>query len=420
MRSVLVAARGAPAVRAVAVCRAIGITPVTVVTRSDPQRRHVLAGHVVLDAADCAATTRAGAGCGGYDCADCIVRAAVAAGVDAVHPGWGAVAEDPALARGLAERGIRFVGSPEAALTVVGDTAWAVETAERAGVPVLPHAVGRRMIRALVARHGLPVVLKRSRCRQGEGVRVVRRPAELFAALADHPDWYAEPYVEPARVVGVTVAVDDEGNAAHLCERESLLVAGNRKLLEAAPVHGVPDVLLAAMRADALRLACAFGLLNVVTVEFLVHAGGYTFQEVNPRLTGAYRIAEAVTGIDVIALQLGLAAGSRSIPADPLAGTHAVQGHLFLRPGPPASRVLRRVRLPAERPGVVVDCTLDMGQPVVLDTIAAQVLATGTSRAQAYDRVARAVGGLHLAGVRHHGADIARWCFRRSRALTEV
>ncbi|WP_081916069.1 ATP-binding protein [Saccharothrix sp. NRRL B-16314] len=406
MRSVLIAARGTPAVRAVESCRALGLVPVTVVARSDPQRRHAVAGHVVLD----------DTGCGGYGCVDCVVRAAEDARVDAVHPGPGAVAENPLLARKLAERGIRFVGPPASALAVTGDKGSAAEAAERVGVPVLPHAVGERAIRALVDRHGLPVVLKRSDLHHGDGVRVVRSRADLTAALGGYSGWYAELYVEAARVVGVTVAADDAGHVVRLDERESLLVAGNRKLLEAAPVLGVPDVLVRAMRADAVRLACALGLRNLATVEFLVHPGGYAFLEVNARLTGSYRICEARTGIDLIALQLRLAMGHR-LGHVVTRGTHVAQAHLFVRGGKPG--LLTGVRLPGPRPGVVVDCALDGGLAVVFDTITSQVLATGSSRAQACDRVGRAVADIELAGLSHHGPDIADWCSRRSGASTE-
>jgi biotin carboxylase len=409
MRSVLVVARGAPAVRTVESCGALGLVPVTVVARSDPQRRHATAGHVLLNDADCRA----------YDCVDCVVRAAEQARADTVHPGWGAVAENPLLSERLAERGIRFVGPPAEALRVARDKGMAVAAAERIGVPVLPHATGKRAIRALVARHGLPIVLKPANGNQGVGVRVIRHETELRTALADHPGGYAEQYAEPARVVGVTVAIDHAGTVVRLGERESLLLAGSRKLLEATPVLDVPAALVQAMRADAVRLVRAVGLRNLATVEFLVHPGGYTFLEINARLTGAYRICEAQTGIDLIALQLDLARGRRLTSGRPAVdpGMHVMQAHLYLNGGVP--QWVTRVRLPVTRPGVLVECALEEDRAVLFDTITSQVLATGSTRTQAGNRMARAVAGVELIGLRRHGPDIVDWWAGRASAIAD-
>jgi biotin carboxylase len=410
MTAVLVVARGAVAIRIARSCRALGLTPVPVVARSDPQRRHADPGG--LDAGR-ASPREPGAGravvlgCAtcdqrGYGCVDCVVRAAEAARVDAVHPGWGAIAEDPALARRLAAAGIGFVGPPANALDVAGDKAAAVEEAARIGVPVLPHATGRRAIRAL----GLPVVLKAPGGSQGAGVHVIRDAIALRAALAARSDWYAERHVAPARLIGVTIAVDQTGTAISLGERESLLLAGRRKLVEAAPVLDLAAELTDVMRADALRLVRALGLRALATVEFLVHADGHTFLEVNARLTGGYRTCEACTGLDLIAMQFELSRGGR-VPRPGTGAAHAVQAHLYLCGD--QRQWLNGVRLPPPEPGLRVDCVLDAGAPAGCDPIAGQLLATGSTRTEAGDRLARAVAATELSGLRHHGRDIVDW-----------
>ena len=404
---VLVAGRGAPAVRAAESCRALGLEPVTVVARSDPQRRHVTSGHLTLDDDSCA----------GYDCVDCIVGAAVDAGVEVVHPGSGGIAEDPRLGRSLAERGIGFAGPPPEVLDIVGDRGLVADAAHAVGVPTLPHASGEQAVRDLVARLGLPIALKDSDSLYGDGVRIIQSDAELAEALASGTRPYAERFVDAAQVIGVTVAVDDDGNAAVLGERETLLVAHSRKLLEATPVLGVPETWVRAMRGDALRLVRVLGLRNLATVEFLAHAGGYAFLEMNARLTGGYRVCEAQAGLDLIALQVELALGRRPSPQPPAATrqVHAVQAHLFIHSRP---RLVTQVRLPAPRPGVLVDCVLEGGRPVAFDVIGAQVLATGSGRGQACRRVGRAVAGLELAGLPHAGPEIVQWCSHRYGAAT--
>jgi biotin carboxylase len=412
MRSVLVVGRSTVAKRTAESCAALGITPVAVVAREDPQRGHLAAvrDHVVLGC---------GGACDAYDCVDCVVDAAGRAGVDAVHPGLGGIAENPALGRRLAGLGVRVIGPPPDVLAVTGDKAAAVAVAERIGVPVLPHASGERGIRSLVADHGFPIVLKPADGNQGNGVRVVDDADTLSSALAIGAGWYAETRVDSARVVGMTVAVDDAGTVAVLGEKESLLLAGSRKLVEAGPVLDVPAPLVTAMRADAARLAAELGVRNVATVEFLAGHDGYTFLEVNARLTGSYRMCEAQTGIDLIALQLSLADGrglvTGGLPAEPV--RHLAMTHLYLRAGTPGPWSLTRLRLPEPRDGVRIDCLLDRGVPLRFDSLAAQVLATAASRDRAVAEAVCTVAEIDLAGVAHHALDITTWWADTNQAI---
>ncbi|HET9140038.1 TauD/TfdA family dioxygenase [Actinophytocola sp.] len=411
MRTVLVAGRSVVAKRTMESCAGVGFTPVAVVARSDPQRGHLGAArrHVVLDC-------DRGEACPGYDCVDCVVRAAERAGVDAVHPGLGAIAEDPALGRRLAGLGIRVIGPPPEVLAVTGDKGASVTRAERIGVPVLPHASGARGIRSLVAGHGFPIVLKPVNGNQGNGVVVVGDEHTLSAALAGDAGWYAETHVGAVRVVGMTVAVDEAGTVAVLGEKESLLLAGSRKLVEAGPVLDVPADLVRAMRADAARLAVELGVRNVSTVEFLACRDGYTFLEINARLTGSYRMCEEQTGLDLIALQLRLANGYRLTTVRPGAerAPQVVLAHVYLRAAAPKPGSLTRLRLPRSRAGVRVDCLLAAGRPLPFDSLAAQVMASAADRARAVDAAIGAVAGIELAGVEHHAPDITSWWAERN------
>ncbi|MCX5146390.1 MULTISPECIES: biotin carboxylase N-terminal domain-containing protein [unclassified Streptomyces] len=431
MKRVLIANRGAIAARAVDTFRTLGWSPIAVVALSDPQRLHTLAadGCEYLEGAGLAET---------YDHVGRIVEAARRCGADAVYPGYGALAEDPELPRQLAAAGIAFIGPTAEVLEAARDKEHAVATADRLGLPVLPHATGHRQIAELVKEIGLPVILKPVTGCGGLGVRIVQTEAEAEQALAliaedggagevtgahagsadgeadgdgDGTDWYAERYVEQGRVVGVTVAVDDAGTVHPLGERESLLVDGSMKLLEASPVLGVAPELLERMRRDTARLVTGMGLRGVATVEFIVGARGHYFLEVNGRLPLAYRMCEAQTGLDVVAFQMELAQGAVPAPGRIRVDrdTHCLEARLFIDPaaGGAPGRITALELAP--EPGVTYNCALDVRRPVVLDNIVTQVLACSDGRGAAAGAVLRAVGGSGVSGVAHCAEEIAVW-----------
>ncbi|MEU8961593.1 biotin carboxylase N-terminal domain-containing protein [Streptomyces sp. NPDC048491] len=404
MRKVLIANRGAIAARAIETFRNQGWSPIAVVATSDPQRLHSFAadGCAYLPGTGLAET---------YDHAERIVAAALDCGADAVYPGYGALAEDPELPERLAAAGIAYIGPGAEVLAEARDKERAVGTAGRLGLPVLPHAAGPEAIAALIQDIGLPVILKPVDGCGGLGVRILQTARDTEDALSvmaldDGTDWYAERYVEKGRVVGVTVALDDAGTVAFLGERESLLVDGSMKLLEASPVQGVGPDRLARMRADSARLVTGMGLRNVATVEFIVDAHSHYFLEVNGRLPLAYRMCEAQTGIDVVALQIELAEGGLLSPGAITADreVHCVEARVFIEgPGTIESLSLSPTQ------GALYNCALDVGRPVVLDNIVTQILATGDDRATLARAVLEAVEGSEITGVAHCGADIAAW-----------
>jgi biotin carboxylase len=409
MRRLLVASRGHLALRTIGSCRRVGFSPIAVVAVSDPQRAHVARadGCEHLEGFDQATT---------YDSVDAIVGAALRCNADVVHPGCGALAENPELPARLAASGIRFVGPASSALAEATDKARAVATARRLGIPVLPNAIGRAAIQRLVADIGPPLVVKPARGCLGKGVRVAASSTDVdhaLAAYADHDDAvYAERYVHPLCIVGVSLAVDETGTVVPLGERESVRLAGSLKLVDATPVQSVPPEITACMRRDASRLVVALGLHNVVTVEFIVGHEGHFFLEVNPRLTGAYQMCEAVTGIDIVALQLEIEGGTALHPTEnPIdTGVHCIEARLYVRHddsrvGPPCDR-LQILRL-APVPGVAYSCSIDESRPLVFDNIVVQILATADGRAEAARRIKDALEQSEVLGVEHHGEQIA-------------
>ena len=226
MRRVLVASRGTTAVRTIDACRQRDLSPFAVAAVCEQRPPHVAGadGCVQLDGRTLSET---------YDCADSIVSAASRCQADLVHPGCGALAENPALPRLLAVRGIGVVGSQAAALASANDKGLTVAAAKCLGIPVLPHTTTRAGLDALVAEVGLPLVVKPANGCLGRGVRVVREPEDLEQALAGYAragTWYAERYLERGRLVAITVAVDAAGVCLELGERETLLLAGGFKL----------------------------------------------------------------------------------------------------------------------------------------------------------------------------------------------
>ncbi|MFE2479823.1 biotin carboxylase N-terminal domain-containing protein [Streptomyces sp. NPDC059389] len=432
MRRVLIANRGAIAARAADTFRTLGWSPIAVVASSDPQRLHALAadGCEYLEGEGLAQT---------YDHPGRIVEAARRCGADAVYPGYGALAEDPELPGLLAAAGIAFVGPTAEVLAAARDKDHAVATADRLGLPVLPHATGHERIAKLVADIGLPVILKPVTGCGGLGVRIVRTESEAEQALAligadggdgaeggEGDGWYAERYVEHGAVVGVTVAVDAAATVHPLGERESLLVDGSMKLLEASPVRGVAPELVERMRADTARLVTGMGLRGVATVEFIVGSGpgsgagdggrgvagvGHWFLEVNGRLPLAYRMCEAQTGLDVVALQMELARGVLPAPGRIRVDrdAHCMEARLFIEPAAGAASGRITALELAPEPGVTYNCALDVRSPVVLDNIVTQVLALGGSRGAAAGAVLRAVEGSGVSGVGTCAEEIAVW-----------
>ena len=313
IRRLLVANRGEVAVRIIRTCRALGIE--TVLAASDPDRASL--GARLADRTLCIGP---GPARSSYLSADALLSAAVLSGCDALHPGYGFLAEDPAFALRCAEEGVAFVGPSVAALSLLGDKVAARDAARRSGVPLLagsPELSTSGEAADWAGDVGYPLLLKATHGGGGRGMRHVESEDALHAsfdparaeALATfgHGGLYLERFVAAARHVEVQVAGDGR-DVVHLGDRDCSVQRRHQKLVEEAPAPMLSPSLQADVRHAAVRLAVATGYDNIGTVEFLVEpaSGEYYFLEVNPRLQVEHGVTELVTGVDLVALQIVL------------------------------------------------------------------------------------------------------------------
>ncbi|GAB4321060.1 MAG: pyruvate carboxylase [Dehalococcoidia bacterium] len=322
LRTVLVANRGEIAIRIMRAAAELGIRSVAVYSEDDANSLHVRK-------ADEARPLR-GRGAAAYLDIEQLLSVAAGAGCDAVHPGYGFLAENAEFARRCAAAGVTFVGPTPEALALLGDKAAARALAAREGVPVLAGTHGPVTLdeaKGFMEGLGRPIVIKAVAGGGGRGMRIVRDLAELPAAYErcrsearaafGNGDVYAEQLMERARHVEVQVIADATGAASHVWERECSLQRRNQKLVEVAPSPALSDAVRARLCDAAVRLAAAAGYQSLGTFEFLVDATGgpgddttFAFIEANARLQVEHTVTEEVTAIDLVKAQLQVAGGA--------------------------------------------------------------------------------------------------------------
>ncbi len=332
-RRVLVANRGEIAIRVARACRELGIESVAIFSDADRDAPHVRAA----DRAEWIGPTPAAES---YLSAEAIIAAARRSGAEAIHPGYGFLSESAAFARAVEAAGLVFVGPPAETMEGLGNKLAARRTAVDAGVAVTPGL----LVSAADARPaelddiGYPLLVKAAAGGGGRGVRRVDSPAELDAALGAAGDEalaafgdgtvYVEKLIAPARHVEVQLLGDQAGGLAVLGERDCSVQRRHQKLVEEAPAPNLSEATRAGLADDARRVAPAVPFHNAATVEFLVdQAENRWFLEMNTRLQVEHGVTELVTGIDIVAWQLRVAAGER-LPAavrDPNSRGHAIQ-----------------------------------------------------------------------------------------------
>jgi acetyl/propionyl-CoA carboxylase alpha subunit len=410
----LVANRGEIAARVLRTARAMGIA--TVAVFSDPDRD---APFVAM--ADEAVPLGGAAPADSYLRADAILDAAEATDADAVHPGYGFLAERAEFAAGCRKRGLLFVGPPPEVLAVLGDKLEAKRAAAGAGVPVLPGLAvaglsGEAPVAAASERVGFPLLVKAVHGGGGIGMRVIRDPGDLPAAVeaarrqADaafgSDEVFLERWLEAPRHVEVQLLADAGGRMAHLFERECSVQRRHQKLVEEAPSPAVGPGLRHRLGEAALAVARAVDYVGAGTVEFLLSGDDFWFLEVNARIQVEHPVTEAVTGLDLVRLQLLIAAGDPLPPevsgAEPRG--HAIEARLYAEDPAaeflPQAGVLHRFRV-AGGPGVRVDAGVADGSVVGVhyDPLLAKVIAHAPTRAEAARTLASALAGARIHGI---------------------
>jgi acetyl-CoA carboxylase biotin carboxylase subunit len=409
---VLIANRGEIAVRVVRAVHEVGAEAVAVYSTADEGSLHTrLADRAVRIGPAPAAQS--------YLRVDAIVTAALTTGCDAIHPGYGFLAENPELARACAEHGLAFVGPPADVLARMGDKALAKEELAVAGLPLVPGTRGGATVaelRAAALELGFPVLLKATAGGGGKGMRRVEAPDELEAAYRTagaeaeaafgDGSLYLEKEIVPARHVEVQVLADGAGRVLTLGERECSIQRRHQKLVEESPSPALDGATREAMEAAVERAAGAIGYENAGTFEFLLGPdGAFYFIELNARLQVEHPVSELVTGVDVVREQLRIAAGERLA----LTGRAPRRGHALEirinaedpeRGFAPVPGVVQRFRAPLG-PGVRVDTHLEDGArvPQHYDSLLAKLVVWDSTRDEAIERALRALGELEVEGL---------------------
>ncbi len=409
---VLIANRGEIACRIARTLRAMGIRSVAVCSEADRGALHTRVADETVPIGP--AEPRAS-----YLNVAALVAAARSSGAEAVHPGYGFLAENAGFAEAVEAAGLTFIGPTPEQVRAMGDKRAARALAVAAGVPVVPGVEGRdpAALLAEAGRIGFPVMVKAALGGGGKGMRVVATPAELEEALASAARLaasafgdgavYLERRLERARHIEVQVAGDGRGAAIHLGERECSLQRRHPKVVEESPAAGVDAALRDGLTGAAVALARAVRYRGVGTVEFLVaRDGGFHFLEMNTRLQVEHPVTEGVTGLDLVRLQLEVAAAGRLPCAQEEVRSrgHAIEARVYAEDAArgflPQAGTALRVRWP-EGDGIRVDAGVESGDrvPVHYDPILAKVVATGGTRAQALERLAGALDRTLVHGV---------------------
>lgn len=414
--TVLVANRGEIAVRVMRTLRRLGIRTVAVYSDADAHALHTRSADIAVRIGPAAARDS-------YLSVDAIVRAALDTGAEAIHPGYGFLSENPALARACAEHGIVFIGPPPEAIEAMGDKIAAKATVAAAGVSVVPGSDGAGLDDdALVAAAGdvgFPVLLKPSAGGGGKGMRLVEDPTELAAAIASarreasgsfgDDTLLLERFVTNPRHIEIQVLADAHGDVVHLGERECSLQRRHQKIVEEAPSPLLTPDVREEMGRQAVEAAKACGYVGAGTVEFIVSADRpdeFFFMEMNTRLQVEHPVTEEVFGLDLVELQVRVAAGEPLPFAQDdlrIAG-HAIEVRLYAedpsRGFLPTGGEIVRFRVPPAE-GVRVDTGVADGSVVGsdYDPMLAKVIARGDDRDEALHRLDQALGSSAVLGV---------------------
>jgi len=413
-KKILIANRGEIALRIIRACREMNIGTVAVFSEADRDSLHVL----WADEAYCIGPAPSNKS---YLNIANIISAAIISGAEAIHPGYGFLAENPDFAEACTSSGIVFIGPSPNAIQKLGDKALARDTMRGVGVPVIPGLEGtiKDIDHALqVAEEiGYPVIIKASAGGGGRGMRVVQNSKELAGAVNmakaealsafDSDEVYMEKYVEEPRHIEIQILGDQHGNLIHLGERDCSIQRRNQKVLEESPSLALTPQLREEMGQMALRAARAVGYYNAGTVEFLLDKNNnYYFMEMNTRIQVEHPVTELVTGIDLVKEQIRIAAGEKlSITQEQVSMRgHAIECRINAEdPGRnfmPSPGKITNYMVPGG-PGVRFDSAVYSGYviPPHYDSMIGKLLVWGYNREEAISRMQRALDELVIEGV---------------------
>jgi acetyl-CoA/propionyl-CoA carboxylase, biotin carboxylase, biotin carboxyl carrier protein len=412
VRKVLIANRGEIAVRVARACRDAGLTSVAVYSDQDRDALHVTV-------ADEAYTLEGDTPSQTYLNIEKIVNIARQAGADAVHPGYGFLAENSAFAQAVSDNGLIWIGPPPSAIEALGDKVRAREIARTVGAPLAPGTdgpvSGAQEIREFAAQHGLPVAIKAAFGGGGRGLKVARTMDEIDDAFESatreavaafgRGECFAERYLDRPRHVETQCLADSAGNVVVVSTRDCTLQRRHQKLVEEAPAPFLSDEQNAMLREASKRILRAAGYQGAGTCEFLVADDGtISFLEVNTRLQVEHPVSEEVTGIDLVREMFRIADGEQLGYDDPAVRGHSIEfrinaedpGRNFL-PTPGTITTWD----PPSGPGVRLDAGYRAGVevPQAFDSLIAKLIVTGATREQALQRSRRALAEFRIGGM---------------------
>jgi acetyl/propionyl-CoA carboxylase alpha subunit len=389
IRKLVVANRGEIALRVFRACRELGVATVAVVAPDDKGSLHARSADETVEVAS-------------YLFSEEHIRAAKQTGADAIHPGYGFLAENPDFATAVQAAELVWVGPPPEALRSGGDKLEAKRIAREAGVPVVPTGEPDEL--------GFPLVVKAASGGGGRGMRVVREPGELDEALeaarreakAAFGDEriFCERFVERPRHVEIQLLGNAQGNVLSLGERECSVQRRHQKVLEESPSPAVDEALRSALSEAAVAFAQAIGYASAGTAEFMLDDRDFWFLELNGRIQVEHPVTELVTGVDLVQAQLRVASGE-ALDVRPDPRGHAVEVRLYAEDPKrffPQTGRIERLRLPG---GIRVDQGVEEGDEVGLayDPMIAKLIAHGTTRDEAFERLRDALQETEVEGV---------------------
>ena len=453
-KKILIANRGEIACRVAATARRLGVSTVAVYSDADAHAQHVLACDEAVPLGGLSAQES-------YLRWERILAAAQATGAEAIHPGYGFLSENEAFARACAEAGLVFIGPPPDAIAAMGSKAAAKALMSQAGVPLVPGYHGENnepeFLLGEAKRIGFPVLIKASAGGGGRGMRRVDRAEDFLAALAScqreaqasfgSAHVLVERYVTRPRHIEIQVFADGLGNCIHLGERDCSVQRRHQKVLEEAPAPGLSAELRAEMGAAAVAAARAVGYVGAGTVEFIAEQPEgeglrFYFMEMNTRLQVEHPVTEAITGFDLVAWQLRVAAGealpvtqdavrlhghaieARICAENPDAGFLPATGTLSVLRWPAHVKFVRNAEQLAHLPpaAVRVDAGVVEGDAISphYDSMVAKLIVWGEDREQALARLAAALRETHIVGLNTNVAFLRRVVASRSFAGADL